>query len=59
MPIPVAARSVAWDCGRSRVEIVGLNPAGDMEVSLLCVTDRGLGVGLIASLEESYRVSYV
>jgi hypothetical protein len=32
---PSAARSKAWVCGRSPGEIVGLNPTGDMVVSLL------------------------
>ena len=35
MPIPVAARSKAWVCGRSPAEIVGSIPAGGMEVCLL------------------------
>ena len=26
MPVPVAARSKAWVCGRSPAEIVGSNP---------------------------------
>jgi len=33
--IPVAARSKAWVCGRSLAGIVGSNPAGGMDVSLL------------------------
>ena len=32
LPGPVAARSNAWVCGAG---IVGLNPAGDMDVCLL------------------------
>jgi hypothetical protein len=35
MPIPVAARSKAWFCGRSLARIVGSNPTGDMDVYLL------------------------
>jgi len=35
MQVPVAARSKAWVCGRSPAEIVGLNPAGGMDVCLL------------------------
>ena len=35
MPIPVAARSKAWDCGHSFAGIVGSNPAGGMDVCLL------------------------
>jgi len=35
VPIPVAARSDVWNCDRSPVEIVGSNPAGDMDDFLL------------------------
>ena len=31
-PIPVAARSKAWVCGRSLAGIAGLNPVGCMDV---------------------------
>ena len=34
-PIPVAARSKAWVCGRSLAGIAGSNPAGGMGVCLL------------------------
>ena len=34
-PVPVAARSKAWVCGRSPSEIVGSNPTGGMDVCLL------------------------
>jgi hypothetical protein len=34
-PIPVAARSKAWVCGRSLAGIVGSNTAGGMDVCLL------------------------
>jgi len=34
-PVPVAARSKAWVCGRSPAEIVGSNPTGGMDVSPL------------------------
>jgi hypothetical protein len=37
-PIPVAARSKAWVCGRSLSGIVGSNPAGGMDVCLLWVS---------------------
>jgi hypothetical protein len=36
-PIPVAAQSKAWVCGRSHVGIAGLNPAGSMDVCVLWV----------------------
>ena len=36
-PVPVAARSKAWVCGRSRAETVGSNPSGGMDVCLLWV----------------------
>ena len=35
--IPVAARSMAWVCGRSLVGITGSNPAGGADVCLLWV----------------------
>jgi len=53
-----AARSKAWVCVRSPVGIVGSNPHESMDVYLfwvLCVV-RGLCVGLITRLEESYRM---
>jgi hypothetical protein len=34
-PIPVAARSKAWVCGRSFAGIAGSNPTGGMDVCLL------------------------
>ena len=34
-PVPVAARSKAYVCGRSPPEIVGSNPTGGMDVCLL------------------------
>ena len=37
VPVPVAARSEAWVCGRSHAEIVISSPAGGMDVSLLWV----------------------
>ena len=36
MPIPVAARSKAWVCGRSLAGNVGSNPAGGMDVCVVC-----------------------
>jgi hypothetical protein len=37
LPIPMAARSKAWVYGRSLTEIVGPNPAANMDVCLLRV----------------------
>jgi hypothetical protein len=37
LPIPVAARSKAWVCGRSLTGIVGSNLTGGMDVCLLSV----------------------
>ena len=57
MPIPVAARSTVWICGRSLAGIAGSNPAGNMDICLLCVCDvryRSLRRP-IALPEESYR----
>ena len=36
-PIPVAARSKAWVCGRSLAGTAGSNPAGGMDVCLVSV----------------------
>jgi hypothetical protein len=57
-PIPVAARSKAWVCGRSLAGIVGSDSAGGTDVCLLWVfvlSGRGLRVGLFTRPEESYR----
>ena len=35
VPVPVAARSKAWVCGRSPAEIVGSNPTWGMDICLL------------------------
>ena len=37
MPVPVAARSKAWVCGRSLAGIAGSNPSGAMNACLLGV----------------------
>jgi hypothetical protein len=37
MPIPVAVLSKAWVCDHALVGIVSSNPAGGVNVSLLCV----------------------
>jgi hypothetical protein len=36
MPVPVAARSKAWVCGRSPAEIVGSNPTGGARMFICC-----------------------
>jgi len=59
-PLPVAAQSKAWVCGRSPAEIVGSNPARGMNVWLLWVlcmlSGRGLCDELITHPKESYRL---
>jgi hypothetical protein len=50
-----AARSKASVYGRSPAAIVGSNPAGGMDVCVLCVV-RGLCDELITRSEESYRL---
>ena len=58
-PVPVAARSKAWVCGRSSAEIVGSNPAGAWRSAFCecCVLlGRGLCDELITRPEESYRL---
>ena len=63
LPIPVAAQSNAWVCGRSLPGIAGSNPTGGwgggwMFASRECcvLSGRGLCDGLITYPEESYRV---
>jgi hypothetical protein len=36
VPIPVAARCKAWDCGRTLVGIAGSNPSGGIDVCVVC-----------------------
>ena len=57
LPIPVAARSEAWVCGRSLAGIVGSNPAGGMDVSReRYVFSGSLCVGLFTRQEDCYLV---
>ena len=61
LPIPVAARSKAQFCGRSHAEIVGLNPAGGMDVCCeWCVlSGRGLCDEQVTRPEMSYLLQCV
>jgi hypothetical protein len=54
-PIPVAAQSKAWVCGRSLSGIVGSNSAGGMGISCECcvLSGRGFCNGTIPRPEES------
>jgi len=56
-PIPLAAQSEVWICGRSPAEIVGSNPTGDMDVCCECcvLSGRGICDGLFTRPEESYK----
>ena len=59
VPISVAARSKAWDCGRSSAGIAGSNFTGRMDIRLYecCVSSgRGPCDGPIPLPAESYRV---
>ena len=49
MPVPVAARSKAWVCGRSPAETVGSNPTEVMDVSLSVVSVVGCQVEVSAT----------
>jgi len=58
MPIPLAARSKAWFCGRSLVVLwIRILPGG-MDVCCECcvLSGRGLCDELITRPEESYRL---
>ena len=44
MPIPVAALSKAWVCGRSPAEIVGSNANGGMDICCECCVLSGRGL---------------
>ena len=57
-PVPVAAQSKAWVCGRTLSGTVGSNLARGMDVYRKCciLSSGGLCDELIASTEESYRV---
>jgi len=58
LPVPLAARSKAWVCGRLPAEIVGSNPSWGMDVCRECCvwSGRGFCDGLITCLKESYRL---
>jgi hypothetical protein len=57
LPVPVAARSTGYVCGRSPAEIVSSNPTGGLYVCKCCVLlGRGLCDELITLPEESYRL---
>jgi len=58
VPVPVAARSKAWDCCRSPAEFAGSNPAEGMDLCRECcvLSGRGLCDELIIRPEESYRL---
>jgi len=57
VPIPLAMQSKRWVCGHSLAEIVGLNPAGGMDVSCECcvLSSRGLCVRLITCPLDFYK----
>jgi len=58
VPVPVAARSKAWDCCRSPAGIAGSNPAEGMDLCCECCVLSGSGLcdELITLPEESYRL---
>ena len=62
LPIPVAERSKAWDCGRSLSRIVVSNPVGAW-ISVCCeccvLSGRSLCDELITRPEEFYRLWWV
>jgi hypothetical protein len=61
LPVPVASRSKAWVCGLLPAGIVGLNPAGGMDICRECwvLSGRGLCDELISRPGESYQLRCV
>ena len=57
----MAARSKAQLCSHLPIEIMGSNPTGGMDVSVVSfvLSGRGLSDELITRPEESYRLWYV
>ena len=57
MPISVAARSKAWDSGRSPAQIVGSNPTGGVDVCLFVCCECYVlwGRGLLRRADHSPR----
>ena len=60
VPIPVAAWSRAWVCGRSLAGIAGLNPTGGLDVSscercVLSVRDLCVGSPIQCGVSECDR----
>ena len=57
-PIPVAAPSKAWVCGRSLAGVAGSIPSGDIYscCEYFVLSCRGLCDGPITRLEDSYRM---
>jgi len=57
-PNRVAVRSKAWVCSSSLAGTAGSNPVRGMDVCCECcvLSGRGLCVGLITGVEESYRL---
>ena len=49
-PIPVAARSKAWVCGRSIAGVAGSNPAEGIDFRFLCFVACCVGGGLCEEL---------
>jgi hypothetical protein len=59
LPIPVAARSKVWVCGRARAGIMSSNLTGGqgyLSCTVFVLSDRGLCDGPITRPEESYRL---
>jgi hypothetical protein len=56
LQVPLAARSIAWVCGRSPSEILGSNPTGAMGVCCDCCVVSGLCEELIIRAQEFYRM---
>jgi len=57
-PIPVAARSKAWVCGRSLSGIAGSNPTGGMDVCRECCVLSSRDRPTECSVSDYYREAW-
>ena len=57
-PVPVAERSKARVCGRSLIGIAGSNPAGVVDVCVVCCTIKTMERARTVKTKKQVRQSY-